>query len=304
MKIAAIRNALVASSLLVATAVGVQAQNAGAPRTGWVTSVDGLALYQGRSQMSEGGHMSASRAFLRVGGMYLTGQGASAGVSISSGKLDYDFDVPGEDPWGGVNDLRLSAPIRFRAGDRANVFIVPSLRWDYQDGAKASDGQTWGVFGGVSWRVNDSLSIGPAFGAFSKLQDSQPEVFPALLINWKISQRLALATGQSAGATQGPGLSLSYQVSDVVSLSLAGRYESLRFRLDDTGVAPGGVGQDRSMPVVLTLDWKPKPFIRASVFAGAEFNGQVQLEDNSGVTLSEQDYETAPVAGFAFRLRF
>ena len=285
---------------LVATA---QAQD-GPPARKWGMQVDALGLYQGKADLSGGGSFTADREFLRIGGRYVFDEGASAGVSVSTGRLNYDFDTPGQDPWSGINDVRVSVPISFGIGDTTRVIIAPSVRWDYQDGASSSDGYTWGAFGGVSWRVNERLRIGPAIGAFTQIEDSQLEVFPALLIDWSITDRLSLSTLRAAGATQGPGVTLSYALSDAFSLSLASRYESIRFRLDDQGTAPGGVGQDRSIPVVLTLDWEPRPYFAASVFARAEFNGQVQLEDNSGNTLSEQDYDTAPVTGFAFRLRF
>jgi hypothetical protein len=40
------------------------------------------------------------------------------------------------------------------------------------------------------------------------------------------------------------------------------------------------------------------------VFAGAKFNGTLKVEDAFGTVVGEQDYDTAPVAGFAFRLFF
>jgi len=289
-----------AAMVLAGSAV---AQQSGPP-TGWGVRVDGLAAYQGSTDIDGGGSFSANRAFLRVGGLYRMQGGTSAGLAVSVGRLDYDFDVPGVDPWAGINDLRISAPIGFAVGQRARAFVSPSVRWDYQDGASSSDGMTWGAFGGVAWQINDRLRLGPAIGAFTQIEDDELDVFPALLVDWQISDRLSLSTGQAAGATQGPGLSLGYALSDTMSLSLASRWENIRFRLDDEGIAPGGVGQDRSVPVVLTLDWEPQPYISGSIFAGAEFNGQLQLEDTNGETISEQDYDTAPVAGFAFGLRF
>ena len=106
------------------------------------------------------------------------------------------------------------------------------------------------------------------------------------------------------GATQGPGLTLGYAVSDSVNLSLSARSERVRFRLDGSGLAPNGVGQDQSIPLVASLDYEPNPGLAISVFAGAEFNGELTLEDSRGTEISRQTYETAPIAGFAFRLRF
>ena len=63
----------------------------------------------------------------------------SAGVVVSVGSLVYDFNSNEFDPWGDIRDLRLSVPIRFRAGQTASVFISPQARWDYEKDASMSD---------------------------------------------------------------------------------------------------------------------------------------------------------------------
>lgn len=279
-----------------------QAAAQGAP-SGWSSFVDGLVVYQDDADLDDGGSFSASRSFLRGGGLYRDGSGFSAGVSVSVGRLDYDFSLPGNTPWGDINDLRVAVPLAWRLENEARVLVVPQLRWDYESGANASDGLTGGVFAGIAWQVSDDLRIGPALGAFSQLEDDV-EVFPALLVDWQIADRWNLRTGTAPGATQGPGLSLGFDVTDAFSLSLGARYEKLRFRLDGAGPAPNGVGEDRSVPVVLSLAWRPNPAVSLNVFAGAEFGGEMRLYDASGAEISRQGYDTAPTAGFAFRILF
>lgn len=274
----------------------------GAP-SGWATAIDGLAVYQDDADLAAGGGFSASRSFLRAGGVYRTGTGVSAGFAVSAGRLDYDFSLPGNTLWGDVTDLRLALPMTFRLDNGAQVLAVPQFRWDYESGASASDGFTGGLFAGIAWQVSDSLRIGPAFGAFSQLDDDV-ELFPAVLVDWQIAERWQLSTATAPGATQGPGLALSYDWSDRMRLSLAARYEKTRFRLDGAGLAPGGVGEDRSVPVVLALDYRPNPGMSFSVFAGAEFGGQLRAINAAGVEVSRQDYDTAPIAGLAFRVLF
>lgn len=287
---------------VLALGPGTQAISQG--QTGWFTVVDGLAVYQGSSNLSGGGSFSASRGFLRAGGIYRFGGGNSAGLFVSYGEFSYDFDFSGNQPWDDIRDVRVSAPLRFAIGGNASLFVSPQIRWDYQRGVDASDGRTYGAFAGISWRVNDRLEIGPAIGAFSQLSDDDTEIFPALLVNWKISDRATLSTGTGLGATQGPGLSLSYELTDAWDLSVSVRSERVRFRLDDTGLAPGGVGEDSSIPVVISVGYAPNPAVSFSAFAGAEFNGELKLDTASGVEVSRQSYDTAPIAGFAFRVRF
>lgn len=270
---------------------------------GWSYAVDGLAGWQGNADLGAGGTVSANRAFLRAGAFYRSGTGASAGVALGSGWFDYEFSLPGNTLWGDVRDLRVAVPLSFRLDSGADLLIVPQARWDYEDGASASDGFTGGVFAGIAWQVSDSLRIGPALGVFSQLDDDV-SVFPALLVDWQIADRWRLSTATAPGATQGPGLSLSYAWSDSVSLSLSARYEEMRFRLNGTGLAPGGVGEDSSVPVVLSLDYRPNPAVSLNLFAGAEFGGEMRLFNAAGAEIARQDYDTAPVAGFAFRVLF
>ncbi len=273
-------------------------------RLGWVSQIDGLAAYQGSADLDQGGDFSATRSFLRATGLYYFDSATSLGVSVSYGQLDYDFSAADNQPWNDIHDIRVSTPLRFQAGQRASVFVSPQIRWDYQRGAASSDGRTYGVFAGVAWQMSESLTIGPAFGAFSQLEDSGVDVFPALLVDWDINDRWNLNTGSGIGATRGPGLTLSYAVNEDFSLSLSARSEKIRFRLDDNGLAPSGIGEDQSIPVVASLSYDPNPGVSVTVFAGAEFDGRLTLEDENGNEISRQNYDTAPLVGLAFRLRF
>ncbi len=278
--------------------------SAAQPRLGWAYQVDGLAAFQGDADLSDGGEFSASRAFLRATAFYNLEGGNSIGLSTSFGKLDYSFSQSNNQPWENIRDLRVAVPMRFRASDTATVFVSPQIRWDYQSGASASDGKTYGVFAGIAWQLNERLTIGPAFGAFSQFDDGGTDFFPALLIDWDLNDRWNLNTGSGIGATQGPGLTLSYTLTETIDLSLTARSERVRFRLDGEGLAPDGVGEDKSVPVVLSIGYNPNPGVSLSVFAGAEFDGRLTLDDANGAEISRQTYETAPLVGLAFRVRF
>ena len=273
-------------------------------RTGLRTQVDGLTVFQGDTDLSKGGSFSASRTFLRGTSIYALENDASVGVSASFGVFDYDFGDATQRPWDDIQDIRLSIPTRFRASETATVFLSPQVRWDYESGADRSDSTTYGLFAGVAWKISDSLTIGPAFGAYSQLEESGADVFPAILVDWDITDRWNLNTGAGLGATGGPGLTLGYKLSDTSRIALSARSESVRFRLDDKGLAPDGVGEDESIPVVISYQYNPNPGLSLSAFVGAEFDGQLKLDDASGNQISRQSYDTAPLGGLAVRFRF
>lgn len=273
----------------------------------WVFGVQGGAIYQHEADIDGGGGFSVARGYVEPSMTYVLGPLGNAGVSLGYGYSDYDFSpgafLGGQEPWGGVNDLRLSFPVRWAATDGLQVFAAPSLRFDWENGSDMADGMTGGAVIGASWRVSDSFSIGPGVGVFSGLEEDI-DVFPILLINWQMTDDLALRTGSGLGASRGPGLTLDWQVTDEWSLGIGARYEKTRFRLDDIGPAPGGVGEDKAFPVFLTAGWEPIPNARLTAIAGIETGGELSLENSSGGSVASTDYDPAGFFGFAFRARF
>jgi hypothetical protein len=105
-------------------------------------------------------------------------------------------------------------------------------------------------------------------------------------------------------ASQGPGLTLTYSLNRHWELGLTGRYEKVRFAVDDSGPAPAGFGQDRSLPLLLTIDYSPWPMTNINLLMGAEFEGELRLEDEDGEVLGDVSYDPAPILGFSFSSRF
>ena len=280
---------------------GLGAASAQMPDRPFLFAIDGLAAVQGDADIDGGGSFSASRVFGRVGGLY-TFDGGSLGLFLGTGQIDYDF-AGTTAPWGTIRDESVNIPVRLTAG-QAEIFVAPGLRYDYESGADRNDGRTWGVFAGVAWRFSETLTLGPAFGAYTEIGSDDLDVFPAILVDWQITDRARISTGPTVGATQGPGLAFDYAVTEDLRLGVAGRFENVRFRLNDDGPAPGGIGQDRSFPVVFTLDYTPFPGSRLAAFAGAELGGELRLEDASGAVVETRDYDPAPIFGVAFRIGF
>jgi len=287
---------------LICTILATQAD--AQQRLGWGTEVNAFVGHQGAADLDGGGDVSATRSFLSVGGLYRFQSGNAAGLSLGFGQQSYDFGGGAATLWGDIRALSLSVPMRFELNNNARIFVAPQIRRAYESGASTSDSVTYGLFAGASWQLTDSLRIGPAFGAFSELEGDDIDLFPALIVDWDISDRWNLSTGAGVAATRGPGLRLSYAYSDALDFGLGVRLESGEFRLDDKGLAPGGVGEDRSIPVVISMDYAPNPGFAVSGFVGAAFDGELRVEDSTGARVNKQSYDTAPVGGVSLRLRF
>lgn len=272
----------------------------------WTPYARGGYVHQFDTDLNGGGQFDVDRVFVQGGVSYSFGPRRRIAFAVGAGRDRYDFsENPGfvNQPWDHVNQLRFSAPVTWAFDDRWTLFAIPTLRFYGESGADSGDSATGGALGGASYRVNDRLTIGPGIGVFSQLEDNV-NVFPILIVNWKITERLSLETGRGLGATQGPGLDFNYRLSDAWQFGLGGRIESLRFRLDDRGAAPEGVGGDRSIPIYLSATYSRGRDLQISAVAGIELDGELRLEDANGKSIAKDNYDTAPFLGATFSLRF
>jgi hypothetical protein len=289
----------------MSTAYGATQQNGPLPdkvQTGWSTEVDGGAIYQFDTDLDEGGDYNATRAAIRATSRYQWQNDTSLGLSLEYGFDGYDFNgdrgFAARDPWSDIHSFSISTPLRWNMGKNWRGFFVPTVRSTGESGASFGDTITGGGFAGAAYRFGERLIIGPGIGVISKIEDSA-SVFPIIIVNWMITDRLSLETGGGLGATLGPGLSLHYQATDRWRLTLGGRYETLRFRLDEDGRVANGVGEDKSFPLFLGARYEKGP-LALNLIGGFEFGGELRLEDANGNKITDQSYDTGAFLGFTF----
>lgn len=290
--------------LLFSMTVSAQQQQRGP----WSFNFEGGGLHQTEVDLEDDkGGFAVDRWFLGAGVTFSWDPRTSIGASIGGGRTIYEFNdettFGGGEPWGTVEDTRLSLTGRFGFGEKGVVFIIPTVRLNGEKGASNSDSRTWGLFGAVAWRLNKDLTIGPGIGMFSRLEDGT-RFFPVLAIDWNMSERWNLSTGRGLASSVGPGLTLSYKLNDDWSFGLTGRYEDLEFRLDNEGPAAGGIGRDQSIPLVLSTKLTPNRRMDFSFFAGLEFGGKLKLKNAMDVVVDETKYDPAPIFGGTFEFRF
>ena len=294
--------------LLALASVRVQSDESRNNNRGpWVWGIAGGALHQADTDLKDSdGSFSVNRGFVQLNAGYAWDRRNTLSLSGGWGSSNYVFDdasrIEGVRPWGRIEDYRISLPIRFNVGEKADFIVIPSVRSYAEDGASLSDGQTEGVIAGMGWKFSDALTIGPGFGWYSELGGGS-NAFPIVVVDWQITDRLSLQTGRGLAASQGPGFTLAYALNDRWKLSALARFEKIRFALDE-GVQGAAFGEDRSAPLLVSLDYTPWPMTSASVFVGAELNGELSLESDRGREIASGEYETAPLIGFSLQSRF
>ena len=140
--------------------------------------------------------------------------------------------------------------------------------------------------------------------AIQPLFPMDSSTIPILVVQWKISDTLSLQTGRGIGATLGPGLTLEWRPNREWSFSLGGRYEKLRFRLDNNATISRGIGEDRSFPIFAGIEHRFNPKTRISLIGGLEVGGELSLENSEGRTLIEEEYDPAGFLGLSFSVIF
>ncbi len=277
------------------------------PEEGWSLSLRGGAAHQFETGLDDGGEFRVNRLFLQGGARYAPDHRRSVSLALGYGFDGYEFSggrgIAALSPWESVHTVRVSAPVRWGVGREWTVFVIPTVRSAAESGASLGDSVSGGGFAGFSYRFGDRLTIGPGVGVMTEIEES-PDIFPVLLIDWKVTDRLRLETGRGLGASRGPGLFLRFEASERLDVSFGGRYEKLRFRLDREGVAPDGVGSDRSFPLFCGATYRFTPRAEASLVGGVALGGKLRLEDENGNRIAEEDYGAAAFLGVAFGLRF
>ena len=299
--------AFAAAFLLMMATIATAADPSERRESPWQWTLQAGAVHQMESSLDDGGDVGIDRFFAGAAGAQVYGGVWRIGASLGYGEDHYDFSgasgFGGLDPWGEIRELRVGVPVQYFANEDWTFYAIPSLRFNAETGASLGDGQSGGVIAGAAYRVSDRLSIGPGLGAFTEIEDDA-SFFPILLVDWTITDTLSLETGGGFAASRGAGLQLRWQYSPSWQFALGGRYEKTRFRLDDDGPAPDGVGQDEAVPLFALAEYSVTRDVKLSLIGGAEVGGEMRLEDKSGNRVAHSDLSTAAFFGATFQARF
>jgi hypothetical protein len=146
------------------------------------------------------------------------------------------------------------------------------------------------------------LMVGAGTGIFERLDQS--EVFPYLVIDWKIDDRLRLTNPFRAGPVGPAGLELVYTPDDTLEMGVGGAYRSYRFRLDDSSAVADGIGEVDFWAPFLRVGWRLGNHYRLDINGGALVGGSIAIEDENGNDLGDTGYDTAPFIGVTLKGRF
>jgi hypothetical protein len=262
-------------------------------------------LYQFDTDLDSGGEFGVGGVITRLGVLAPLGQSARGGVTFNYDYLDYRFDAPaafgGAAPWDNVERVGLSVPLFFRASEQWSWSLTPSADYFRENGADWDDALSYGATFAVS-RQFSAGRIGLGAGVFSQLEKTR--TFPFIAVDYRFSERWRLTNPVAAGPTGPAGLALRYTLGSHWELSAGGAWRSYRFRLDDKGIGPAGVGEEQTVIGFLHLSRSFGRSVTMDLYAGGAFAGELRVKDSNGNELATTDFDPAPLLGVTFSARF
>ena len=272
----------------------------------WTAFVSITPIFQGKADLNGGGDYSADNLLLRGGVSGDFGNGRRAGVTLNYDYSDYSFSNPatfgGRAPWGSVERYGVSVPLSMTLSEGWSVGIAPSVDWFGERGADSGESLSWGSLFTASKRYANGNRIGFGVGAFDRLEKTS--VFPMLLVDWKLAERWKLVNPLPAGPTGPAGLEIDYRLDSDWNVGFGAAWRSTRFRLGTANAVANGIGEERGMPVFLRASRNFGKQAALNLYAGVITNGQLRVEDATGNTLRRVDFDTAPIVGATFTLRY
>jgi len=293
------------AAMLASSAVSV-AEKGPVPERAWKWETRAAAVHRFESDLDSGGQISIDRAYASISTSQRLNDRTRIGFSLGYGEDRYDFAgqgaLAGLSPWERIRRAKVGASLFHQINDHWTAYALPSVQFDAEKGASLNDGRSLGLLAGASYKFSDSLTLGPGFGLFEQIEDDH-SLFPILIIDWKITEDLSLETGRGFAASRGPGLQLRWRPDSSLEITAGARYEQSRFRLDDKGAAPDGVGEAEAVPFFLSAEYEVSPAFSLSLIGGAETAASLRLEDSDGKRITDSDSDTAPFIGLGLRWR-
>ncbi len=295
-------------TLMVGMAAGQALAQSGAAggRAAWRGFASVTPIHQADADIDRGGSFATTGALVRVGAAGRVGAATFAGVTLNYDYFDYSFSNPiafGDTaPWSNVQRFGFGVPITRSLADGWAITVAPSFDWIGERGAKTGESFSWGAVFSATKSYDDGRRLGLGFGAFDRFDETT--VFPYIVVDWPLTDRMKLTNPAVAGPTGPAGLELRYRTDGGWDLGVGGAYRSIRFRLSDSGPVPNGVGEERGVPLFVRISRDLAPGASLSVYAGVIVAGSLRVEGSGGNALAREDFGTAPLVAATLSLRF
>jgi hypothetical protein len=218
----------------------------------------------------------------------------------------YDFKGPsalGASPWNDIHNLSINLRLVWALNQKVLLWGGPAVLWSRESGAGWGDSGMAGGFMGATYIVSRKLIFGGGLGVVTQLEDDIL-VYPIIILNWRITDHTYLTSRAGPVGIAATGVELVHDLGEGWEVGVGARYEFRRFRLDDTGVAPNGVGEETNFPAWVRLSYRFDESFKLDLYMGLAMFGRLGLDDSAGTTVASTKYDPAPTVALIGSLQF
>lgn len=257
---------------------------------------EGGFVYQGDTDLDAGGSLEVFRYDLGVAGRLHLMDRLRWGNTFFFGVNDYNFG-DGANAWNTIFNMRFGSKLTYAVNEQWGVSAGGLFMFSPENGANWGDSITGGGLVAGEYRHSDTLFASVGVAILSQIEDDTT-VAPQVDLLWLPAQFWTFRLG-GVPATGGAAASgeLAYQIAEPVDLGLGVLYQQRRFRLNDSGPVPEGVGVDNSLPIRLRLGWNVNQHFAVNLLAGVVLAGELEIEDRDGREVSSTDYDPSAYVG-------
>ncbi|OAB61149.1 hypothetical protein AY599_18170 [Leptolyngbya valderiana BDU 20041] len=215
----------------------------------------------------------------------------------------YDFDdafkvdpIDGE-PFGSFSRQNLDVVVNHRIARQWSIQGLAGVGLTRERSADLGDSVVWRTGVGSTYHATENISLGVFILANSRLEDDVEILpLPQIEATFEFDEHWTLILGSREGAT------LRYRANDELAFRLQAGYQERQYRLDDDGFAPDGVFQDKSIDLMLGVQWTPAPGLEVTAGVGSQLWRRFKIKDGDGnrLTRSETDPTLTLQAGLSY----
>ncbi|MBA4387490.1 MAG: hypothetical protein C0404_05875 [Verrucomicrobia bacterium] len=264
-------------------------------------AISGSFMQTGNNGSGNVGDVSTRRAAYSVGALYMTTNMVITGFTVDRELSNYSFDMAGQPDFRReFTDMSVT---------RASVYHRRTLNrsWSFfgaadvtsAAGENADRGNSLTGGGLISARSQFTTNFAMVFGLLARTRlDDDLFIMVVPGVEWQVTERLSFRTAQ--------GLTTSYRADSrrrwTADLNL--QYESRQYRLADDSTHAGGLAEDRRIPVILGVNYRPNPGIHVHAFAGLLAWQRLDLKDSDGLDEQSIYPDPTPLYGLSLAVRF
>jgi len=263
-------------------------------------------LEQFNASLDDGGRFGASRAYLTGAASFKLMPVLELSVGVAGEYAHYRFTGSGPfdpKPWSNIVAVSVVPRLTWSLDPHWAISLGAIAQYSGETGADFGDSLQWGGVAAVRYAFDRDHIVGVGLLVLTQLEDD-PLFIPVPLLDWHFGDGWRVSNIRGPEANPFAGLELVKELDRAWEVAGGAGWVTRRFRLDNEGPAPRGVGNDSGVPVFGRLTFRPQPWLRLDLVAGVSFLGRIELLDSDGDRISVADADPAPILGIFGSIRF